>query len=158
LNDPSSSTGAFAPTPTCYRRVLHITQVEAHPVQRATSGDRSHPVSQVSSDGQCARLPEASDATDEATGMTARIESDYETGWREGYEAASGLAEDNVIRLTDEVERLQQDLKLALDERDRLRAVLEEVKSCGHWSDCPAGFSTKYRCRCAYGIIAETLA
>jgi len=37
----------------------------------------------------------------------------------------------------------------------RLLALLQEVESCGHWSDCPASFNTKYRCRCAYGIIVE---
>ena len=38
---------------------------------------------------------------------------------------------------------------------DRLRELLDEVKSCGHWSDCPAGVNEKYRCRCAYGILVE---
>ena len=68
--------------------------------------------------------------------MTGTIESDYDTGWREGYEAASGIAQIQI---------------------DRLRDLLDEVRSCGHWSDCPAGFNAKYRCRCAYGIIAEGL-
>ena len=42
-------------------------------------------------------------------------------------------------------------------EIERLRAALEEVKSYGHWSDCPAGASDKYRCRCPYGDLSEAL-
>lgn len=38
---------------------------------------------------------------------------------------------------------------------DRLLELLDEIKSCGHWSDCPAGANEKYRCRCAYGILVE---
>jgi len=39
----------------------------------------------------------------------------------------------------------------------RLQELLDEVKSYGHWDNCPAGVSGKYRCRCAYGLIAEQL-
>ena len=42
-------------------------------------------------------------------------------------------------------------------ENERLRAALEEVKSYGHWSDCPAGASDNYRCRCPYGDLSEAL-
>ena len=66
--------------------------------------------------------------------MIDPVETDYDVGWREGYEAASGIAQAKI---------------------DRLRELLDEVKSCGHWSDCPAGVNTKYRCRCAYGILVE---
>src|SRR5215813_14104028 len=43
------------------------------------------------------------------------------------------------------------------EEIERLRAALEEVKSYGHWSDCPSGASDKYRCRCPYGDLSEAL-
>jgi len=38
----------------------------------------------------------------------------------------------------------------------RLRELVAEIKSCGHNSDCPAGVSDAYRCRCHYGIILES--
>jgi hypothetical protein len=56
--------------------------------------------------------------------MTGKIETDYDTGWREGYEAGSGQARLAHDELRDEIERLQSNLKLALDDRDRLRATL----------------------------------
>jgi hypothetical protein len=42
-------------------------------------------------------------------------------------------------------------------ERDAYREALEEVASCGHWSDCPAGASERYRCRCAYSLVKDVL-
>jgi len=63
-----------------------------------------------------------------------------------------------------EIERRQKALDDSIaclaDERvkiERLRAALEEVKSYGHWSDCPAGASDNYRCRCPYGDLSEAL-
>jgi len=59
--------------------------------------------------------------------------------------------------LSAECDQWQKKLAEVWAERERLRAALEEVKSYGHWSDCPAGASDNYRCRCPYGDLSEAL-
>jgi hypothetical protein len=57
--------------------------------------------------------------------MSDSIESDYDTGWREGYEAASGAALAEVERLTDELRIVRAVLNDKVDEVELLRMELE---------------------------------
>jgi len=40
--------------------------------------------------------------------MSAKVESDYDTGWREGYEAASGIALMQIERLREALEQIAE--------------------------------------------------
>jgi hypothetical protein len=62
-----------------------------------------------------------------------KIESDYDTGWREGYEAASGAGIAEIERLRAEVELHWTNLGLAAEANERLRAALAEIAGCPEW-------------------------
>src|SRR5262249_25596347 len=72
-------------------------------------------------------------------------------------ERTAGIYEKAARSMAIEIERLRADWDADRADRqeaysrlsqdyERLRAALEEVKSYGHWSDCPAGASDNYRC------------
>jgi hypothetical protein len=80
--------------------------------------------------------------------MTEQVETDYDTGWREGYEAASGAARQEIERLRAALEaahthvrehpkpgcaacealvRLRQEREMAQAELARLRLMLSRM-------------------------------
>lgn len=54
--------------------------------------------------------------------------------------------------------KLKAQIRKLEEKCTKQRELLDEVLACGHNSDCPAGVSDKYRCRCHYSIITEGLA